>query len=75
MRYMVLTWDENRERFTPQRGVCYGPYTLWGLRVALRKLRDMGYDGRPVSDPSIKVVPYVRRRSLARRKLRHGRRA
>jgi hypothetical protein len=41
--YDVTTWDARRQAFTPQRGVRRGPYTLWGLRRALRKLREMGY--------------------------------
>lgn len=42
-KYTVLTWDFDKEKFTPQKGVRSGPYTLWGLRRALRKLRQMGY--------------------------------
>ena len=42
-RYEVLTWDAELQRFTPQLGVSPGPYTLFGLRPALRLLRDMGY--------------------------------
>lgn len=43
-RYYITTWDTDKEDFTPQRGVRKGPYTLFGLRQALRKLRTMGYD-------------------------------
>lgn len=43
-RYEVLTWDVYLQKFTPQQGVRRGPYSLWGLRKALRKLRDAGYD-------------------------------
>lgn len=43
-RYEVLTWDSDRQEFTPQIGVRRGPYSKWGLRRALRKLRDMGYE-------------------------------
>jgi hypothetical protein len=43
-RYRVLTYDPETDRFTPQRGVKSGPWSLWGLRRALRKLRSMGYD-------------------------------
>jgi hypothetical protein len=45
-KYYVTTWDTDRQRFTPQVGVRRGPYSLFGLRKALRKLRDMGYSGR-----------------------------
>lgn len=43
--YDVLTWDIDKQKFTPQRGVRRGPYTLFGLRKALRKLGNMGYAG------------------------------
>ncbi len=42
-RYYVRTWDSDRQTFTPQRGCRTGPYTLFGLRRALRKLRTLGY--------------------------------
>lgn len=42
-RYEVLTWDIERQEWTPQQGVRKGPYTLWGLKRALRKLRAIGY--------------------------------
>lgn len=43
--YHVLTWDVYRQKFTPQHGVRCGPYSLFGLRKPLRKLRDQcGYD-------------------------------
>lgn len=42
-RYRVLTWDVDLQKFTPQIGVRQGPYSLWGLRRAVRKLRDLGY--------------------------------
>lgn len=42
--YRIRTWDIELQRFTPQRGVRSGPYTLFGLRKALRKLRQMGYE-------------------------------
>jgi hypothetical protein len=41
--YYVTTWDTYREDFTPQQGVRTGPYSLFGLRGAIRKLQDMGY--------------------------------
>ena len=42
-RYYVLTWDAEEQDWTPQQGVRTGPYSLWGLRRALRKLQAMGY--------------------------------
>ena len=41
--YYVTTWDGEREKFTPQKGVRTGPCSLFGLRKALRKLNAMGY--------------------------------
>lgn len=43
-KYQVLTWDWEIHDWSPQQGVRRGPYSLFGLRKALRKLRDMGYD-------------------------------
>ena len=43
VRYYVETWDPDRQTWTPQKGVRKGPYSKWGLRRALRALRDMGY--------------------------------
>jgi hypothetical protein len=43
-RYFVTTWDPELQTFTPQNGVRSGPYSLWGLRRALRALQGMGYD-------------------------------
>lgn len=43
-RYYVLTWDSDLQAFTPQQGVRKGPYTQFGLRKALHKLREMGYE-------------------------------
>jgi hypothetical protein len=61
-RYYVKTWDADRQRFTPQQGVRCGPYTLFGLRKALRKLRALGYPcdyrsngGLSDGDPSVLV--------------------
>lgn len=42
-KYRVLTWDPELQRFTPQAGVRAGPYTQFGLRKALRRLRQTGY--------------------------------
>ncbi len=43
-RYYVTTYDCEKQCFTPQKGVRTGPYKLFGLRKALRKLRGIGYD-------------------------------
>lgn len=53
-RYFVTTWDTERQAFTPQPGVRYGPYSIWGLRKALRKLQSMGYIAKK-GDPSVLV--------------------
>ncbi len=42
-RYRVLTWDTDKQAWTPQQGVRCGPYSIHGLRRALRKLRRIGY--------------------------------
>jgi hypothetical protein len=42
-RYEVLTWDMDLQQFTPQQGLPPGPFSLFGLRRALRTLRAMGY--------------------------------
>lgn len=53
-RYYVYTWDANKQGFTPQKGVRCGPYSLFGLRKALRALSRVGYDtGR--NAPSVYV--------------------
>jgi hypothetical protein len=61
-RYEVLTWDTDKQKFTPQQGVRRGPYTLWGLKRALRKLQSYGYpcnyrgrNGWPEGDPFVLV--------------------
>jgi hypothetical protein len=53
-RYFVTTWDTIAQDWTPQAGVRTGPYTLFGLRRAVRKLRGMGYEGRR-DDPAVRV--------------------
>lgn len=53
-RYFVLTWDGEAQDWTPQTGVRTGPYTMFGLRKALRKLRNMGYSADR-NDPSVLV--------------------
>lgn len=42
-KYTVTTWDADKQDFTPQKGVRAGPWSQWGLRRALRRLREMGY--------------------------------
>jgi hypothetical protein len=59
-RYEVLTWDTKKQTFTPQPGVRRGPYTLWGLKRAMRKLQRIGYPCEyssrfQVGDPAVLV--------------------
>ena len=54
-RYQVTTWDMETQSFTPQKGVRKGPYSLFGLRKALRKLQAMGYDIARDDAPSVLV--------------------
>ena len=54
-RYFVRTWDCDLDRFTPQKGVRVGPYTLFGLRRALLKLQEMGYSTRRGSAPLVLI--------------------
>ncbi len=57
-KYEVLTWDMDLQKFTPQQGVRRGPYSLWGLKRALRKLQAIGYPcnrNQADSDPSVLV--------------------
>ena len=56
--YRVTTWDTDKQKFTPQIGVRQGPYTLFGLRKAIRKLRDMGYSGSRVDSFSVMVEEF-----------------
>ena len=53
-RYYVQTWDFEKQEWSSQKGVRTGPYSLKGLRRALRKLQEMGYPADR-SDPSIYV--------------------
>lgn len=50
----MRTWDGGAQQFTPQAGVPEGPYTLFGLRAALRAPRALGYAARG-DDPSVLV--------------------
>ena len=60
-RYYVFTYDWEQAEYTPQLGVYCGPYSLFGLRRALRKLRDMGYDtGRQDSSVYVSSGPTKR---------------
>lgn len=61
-RYYVETWDVNTQAFSPQKGVRAGPYSLFGLRRAIRKLRELGYEGRK-DDPSVYVYSCERPRA------------
>lgn len=58
--YHIETWDSEAQTWSPQPGVRSGPYTLFGLRKAIRKLRKAGYpcnyDGKYGGDPSVKVT-------------------
>ena len=53
-KYYVPTWDVDTQKFTPHAGVRTGPYTLFGLREALRKLQELGY-AADRNDPSVLV--------------------
>lgn len=70
-KYYITTWDTDKQTFTPQAGVRKGPYTLFGLRKAIRKLREMGYPcdhGTYSGDPAVYVSttrPYWRLRGRA----------
>jgi hypothetical protein len=63
MTFRVLTWDRDKQEYTPQVGVsCHG-LTWSGLRAALKELRRMSYgawrvrcaDGSHDSDPEVLV--------------------
>lgn len=57
-RYFVTTWCNENQAFTPQKGVRTGPYSLFGLRKAIRALRELGYAAnysRGYGDPSVAV--------------------
>ena len=54
-RYRVLTWDHEKQQFTPQRGVGRASnITLWQVRGVLRRLQEMGYEVRK-GDPKVRV--------------------
>ena len=58
-RYYIYTWDYEKEELTPQKGVRCGPYSLFGLRKAIRKLRAIGYpcdySSKHGGDPSVSI--------------------
>ena len=54
-QYYVTTWDIDKQKFTPQKGVRSGPYTLMGLRAPLRRLRELRYDIKRDFAPSVLV--------------------
>jgi hypothetical protein len=60
-KYYVTTYDPDTQRYTPQAGVRTGPYSQFGLRKAIRKLRDGGYEARITrcngqsGDPSVLI--------------------
>ena len=54
-KYYVLTYDWEKEKYTPQKGVRSGPYNIWGLRRALRLLQKLGYEAHR-NDSSVLVV-------------------
>ena len=74
-RYYVKTWDIGRQAYTAQKGVRTGPYTLFGLRQALRKLKEFGFDADK-SDCSTLVfrkdVPEESYCEIASRRLEQG---
>jgi hypothetical protein len=53
-RYDVLTWDPEREEYTPQDGlpVPSENVTLWQVRTVLRALRTHGYGCWRIRDAS-----------------------
>lgn len=53
-QYFVETWDMDEQTFTPQEGIPSGPYSMFGLRRALRQLQECGYVARK-PDPLVMV--------------------
>lgn len=58
-KYYVTTWDSENREFTPQCGVRTGPYSKFGLKKPLRKLRAMGYDISRQGGTSVLVVNHT----------------
>ena len=52
MKYRILTYDIEKEEYTPEEGM--QRLTAAGLKKAMRKLEGRGYDGGK-DDPSIVV--------------------
>lgn len=50
-RYEVLTWDTHANAYTPDLN---GTYTLFGLRTAIRELRNLSYPCDR-DDPSVLI--------------------
>ena len=57
MSYSINTWDFDKQAWTPQIGVPEVVQTQWDLKRALRKLHELGYNGkRP--DPYVLVEQF-----------------
>lgn len=54
-RYEVTTWDIDLQKFTPQVGVRGEGLSKWELRLALRQLRNIGYDVKRNFAPSVLI--------------------
>lgn len=53
--YYVYTYDAEKQEFTPQKGIKCGRYSQFGLRKALRALRQIGYDVHRAAAVSVYV--------------------
>ncbi len=63
-RYYVRTYDWNAEEYTPQAGVKVGPYSIWGLKRALQRLRSLGYQAhRQDNDVLVEREDFYRMKS------------
>lgn len=54
-RYWIATYSMDLADFSPQVGVRVGPYSLFGLRKAFAKLRQLGYPCAR-DEPSVMVI-------------------
>jgi len=54
VNYQIRTWDRNAESYTPQTGVPRVT-TLAGLRPALRRLRELGFNTRREYAPDVLI--------------------
>jgi len=52
--YQVLTWDAERQTYTPQRGIATPVFGAGGLKRALRELEKHGYSARK-GDSSVMI--------------------